>query len=99
VLPISHFFERPLQNWTRRSAQVIGTVFWRVGFTAPVAEIRAACERLVRASRHSDGRVWALDVSDAAHRVLELRAILSASSASAAWELRCEVREKLVGYL
>ena len=99
VLPISHFFEHPFQNWTRRSAQIIGTVFWRVDFTAPVAAIRAECERIVRASPHWDGQVWALHVTDATERALELRAMMSAPNASAAWELRCEVREKLVDYL
>ena len=99
VLPISHFFERPFQNWTRRSAQIIGTVFWRLDFAAPVAEIRAECERVVRASRHWDGQVWQLDVTDATDRAIELRAIMSASNAGAAWDLRCEVREKIVDYL
>ena len=99
VLPISHFFEKPFQNWTRRSAQIVGTVFWRVDYAAPVAEIRAECERVVRASKHWDGMVWQLDVTDATDRALELRAIMSASNAGAAWDLRCEVREKVVDYL
>jgi small-conductance mechanosensitive channel len=99
VLPISHFFERPFQNWTRQSPQITGTVFWRVDFAAPVAEIRAECERIVRASKHWDGQVWALHVTDATDRTLELRAMMSASNAGAAWELRCEVREKLVDFL
>ena len=99
VLPISHFFERPFQNWTRQSPQIIGTVFWRVDFTAPVAEIRAECERIVRASKYWDGQVWALHVTDATDRTLELRAMMSASNAGATWELRCEVREKLMDFL
>jgi len=66
---------------------------------APVAEIRAECERIVRASTHWDGQVWALHVTDATDRTLELRAMMSASNAPAAWELRCEVREKLADFL
>ena len=99
VLPISHFFERPFQNWTRSSAQIIGTVFVYVDYCAPVAEIRAECERIVRESSHWDGRVFQLQVSDATERTMQLRAIMSASNASQAWDLRCEVRERLVDYL
>ena len=99
VLPIGHFFERPFQNWTRSSAQIIGTVFVYVDYSAPVAEIRAECERIVRESPHWDGRVFQLQVSDATERSMQLRAIMSASNAGQAWDLRCEVREKLVDYL
>ena len=99
VLPISHFFERPFQNWTRTSAQILGTVYLYVDYSAPVAEVRAECERIVRESTHWDGRVFQLQVTDATERTMQLRAIMSASNASEAWDLRCEVREKLIDYL
>lgn len=99
VLPISHFFEKPFQNWTRRSAQVIGTVFLYVDWRAPVAAIRAEFDRVVRSSPHWDGQVAQLHVSDASERTLQLRAIMSAANAGTAWELRCDVRERLVDWL
>ena len=99
VLPISHFFERPFQNWTRSSAQIIGTVFWHVDHAAPVGDIRAACEAAVRASPHWDGRVCRLDVTEAREQSVELRAIMSAANASQAWDLRCEVREVVLSYI
>ena len=99
VLPISYFIERPFQNWTRSSAQVIGSVFLHVDYTAPVAAIRAEFDRVVRSSPHWDGRVAQLQVSDATERTLQLRAIMSAGNAGAAWDLRCDVRERLVDWL
>ena len=99
VLPISHFFEHPFQNWTRTTAQVIGTVFIHVDYSAPVAAIRAEHERIVRESAFWDGQVVQLQVSDATERTMQLRAIMSAADAGRAWDLRCEVREKLVDYL
>jgi small-conductance mechanosensitive channel len=99
VLPISHFFERPFQNWTRGSPQIVGTVFLYVDYAAPVDAIRRECERLVRASPLWDGQVFALQVTDATERALQLRAIMSARNAPQAWDLRCEVREKLADYL
>ncbi|MGZ8456126.1 MAG: mechanosensitive ion channel family protein [Gemmatirosa sp.] len=99
VLPISHFFEKPFQNWTRTSTQVIGSVFLYVDYTAPVAAIRSAFEQVVRSSPHWDGQVAQLQVSDATDRSLQLRAIMSAANAGAAWDLRCDVRERLVDWL
>jgi small-conductance mechanosensitive channel len=99
VLPISYFIERPFQNWTRSSAQVIGSVFVHVDYTAPIAAIREEFDRVVRSSKHWDGRVAQLQVSDATERTLQLRAIMSAENAGAAWDLRCDVRERLIDWL
>ena len=46
-----------------------------------------------------DGRVWGLQVTNATERSMELRALMSASDASLAWNLRCLVREKLIDFV
>ena len=99
VLPISHFFERPFQNWTRSSTKVVGTVFVYVDYTAPVDAIREEFQRIVRTSEFWDGDVSQLQVSDATERAMQLRAIMSAENAGRAWDLRCDVRERLIAYL
>jgi hypothetical protein len=40
-----------------------------------------------------------LQVTEAKERTLELRALASSSDASKSWDLRCEVREKLVAFV
>jgi hypothetical protein len=40
-----------------------------------------------------------LQVTDARERTMELRAIMSAGSSGEAFNLRCEVREKLIAFL
>lgn len=99
VLPISHFFEHPFQNWTRTSAQVIGTVFFYVDYATDVAAVRAEFERVVRTSKFWDGQACQLQVSDASERTLQLRGIASAENAGRAWDLRCDVRERVVDWL
>ena len=99
VVPLSYFIEQPFQNWTRENAQVIGTVFWHLDYTAPVDAIRARFDALVRASPRWDGQVIALQVTDADRDAIEIRGLMSARNASLAFDLRCEVREALVSWL
>lgn len=40
VLPLSYFLEHPFQNWTRHSADLLGSVFLYVDYTVPVEEVR-----------------------------------------------------------
>jgi small-conductance mechanosensitive channel len=99
VVPLSYFMEKPFQNWTRESASLIGTVFWYVDYSVPVPEVREKFLQFVRESPLWDGQVAALHVSDATERTMQLRGIMSASTGARSWELRCELREKLIGWL
>jgi small-conductance mechanosensitive channel len=99
ILPISYFIEKPFQNWTRNTADLLGTVFIYADYTLPVDEVRQELQRILQSSGMWDGRVWGLQVTNATDRTLELRALMSAASGSAAWDLRCYVREKLIAFL
>lgn len=99
VVPITFFIEQPFQNWTRTSADLIGSVFLAVDYAVPIDKLRAELTRVLKASEHWDGKVNVLQVTDSKERTLELRALMSAPDAGRAWDLRCEVREKLVQYL
>ena len=99
IVPITHFIEQPFQNWTRASADLLGTVFLHVDYTAPLDALRAELTRILETSRHWDGKVNVLQVTGANEHTLEIRALASAADASLAWDLRCEVREKLVAFL
>ena len=99
ILPISYFLEHPFTNWTRESSEILGTVFLYTDYNAPIAALRAELERVVAESEHWDGRVCGLVVTDSTPRALEIRALVSAKDGGEAWNLRCEVREKLVAFL
>ncbi len=99
VLPITYFIEKPFQNWTRTSADILATVFLRVDYSVPLEALRTELTRILTTSAHWDGKVNVLQVTDAGERTLEVRALGSAVDASTAWNLRCEVREKLVTFL
>jgi small-conductance mechanosensitive channel len=99
IVPMTYFLEKPFQNWTRISADLLGTVFVYVDYTVPVEEIKAELKRIAENSLLWDKRVCTLQVTNATERAIELRALVSATDASRAWDLRCEVREGLIQFL
>jgi small-conductance mechanosensitive channel len=99
IVPLSYFIERPFQNWTRAQADLLGTVFLYTDYTIPVDTVREELNRIVGQSKNWDGKVCGLQVTNATERTLELRALASAADSSRAWDLRCEIREKLVFFV
>lgn len=99
VVPLSYFIEKPFQNWTRRTSDIIGSVFFRLDYTVPVAEVRAKLEEIVRSSDLWDKNIVNLQVTDCTDLAIELRALVSARTSPEAWDLRCEVREKMLVFL
>lgn len=99
ILPLSYFIEKPFQNWTRENANLIGTVMLYLDHTAPVAAIRAKTEEILKASPLWDGKVIAVQVTDFRQTTMEVRILASAGSAPRAFDLRCEIREKVIAFL
>ncbi|WP_303720871.1 mechanosensitive ion channel family protein [Malonomonas rubra] len=99
VVPTSYFLEKPFQNWTRISADLLPTVTLHADYSLPVAAVREQLQEILQESPYWDGQLCKLHVTDATKQTVELRALMSAKNSSAAWELRCEVREKLLDFL
>lgn len=99
IVPVSYFIEKPFQNWTRVTADILGTVFLYVDYSVPIDSVREQLGRVLKESQFWDGKVCVLQVTNTSERTVELRALMSAPDASTAWSLRCEVREKLVEFI
>ena len=99
IVPLTYFIEKPFQNWTREGSALIGTVMLYVDYRAPVDLIRAKFNDILKQSNKWDGNVAALQVTDSKEATLELRCLMSARSAGTTFDLRCEVREKLIDFL
>jgi small-conductance mechanosensitive channel len=92
IVPLSDFIEKPFQNWTRVSAQLLGSVLLWVDYSLPLRQI-------IEASPLWDRRFWNLQVSDTSERTMQIRVLCTAADSSKAWDLRCEVREKLIAFV
>jgi small-conductance mechanosensitive channel len=99
IVPISYFIEKPFQNWTRVSADLLGSVFLYVDYTVPLKALRDKLDQLLDHSKRWDRKVKVIQVTDAKPNGMEVRVLVSAPDASTAWDLRCELREKLIDFL
>ncbi len=99
IVPLSHVIEHPFQNWTRETASIIGSVFWRTDYTVPIDAMRVKLQEFLQESKHWDGNVQVLQVVECHADTIELRALMSAKNSPTAWDLRCEIREKMIVWL
>jgi small-conductance mechanosensitive channel len=99
ILPLTYFIEKPFQNWTRVTADLLGTVYVHADYRLPVDAVREELHRILEDSGMWDGKVWGLQMTGVSEHTMELRALMSAPDSGKAWDLRCLVRERLVEYL
>ena len=99
VIPLQWFIDNPFQNWTRTTAQIIGSVFFWVDYTTELEPLRAEATRLAQGSKDFDGRVCLLQAVDTSEHALKLRLIVSSASAGQNWDLCCLLREGLVAFM
>jgi len=99
VLPLTYFIEKPFQNWTRTGSALLGTVFLYVDYTLPVDELRAQLPKALEGDAKWDGAVQGVQVTDATAQTVEIRVLVSARNAADLFDVRCNVREKLIAWL
>jgi small-conductance mechanosensitive channel len=99
IVPTTYFIETPFQNWTRVSADILGTVFIYTDYHVPVDELRKEFTRILEESNLWDGQVNVMQVTNATDRSIEIRALMSTADSPTAWDLRVMVREKLIAFL
>lgn len=99
ILPTTYFIEKPFQNWTRVSADILGTVFIYTDYTVPIDKLRLELTRVLKSDPNWDGKVNVLQVTDSTEKTMEIRALMSAVDSPSAWDLRVNVREKLIDFL
>tara|TARA_Y100000588_G_scaffold91561_1_gene98893 strand:- start:5232 stop:6161 length:930 start_codon:yes stop_codon:yes gene_type:complete len=99
VLPSTYFLEKPFQNWTRSSADIIGTVFLYTDYNVPFDALRAELKRILDNTDLWDKKVQVLQVTDSKEFTVETRILVSAKNSPTAWDLRVYVREKMINFI
>ncbi|RZL02175.1 MAG: mechanosensitive ion channel [Rubrivivax sp.] len=96
VVPLQWWIEHPFQNWTRSSANILGTVFLWVDYRMPLQPLRDAMQALCEQSPLWDRRVCLIQVTDFSEKAMQLRCLISSADSGKAWDLRCLIREELM---
>ena len=101
VVPIATFLEKPFQNWSRTSTEILGTVEVFADYRVDVDAARQALSSIVEPQRDKlwNGKVQGLQVTALSERTMTLRALVSSADAGRNWDLRCLVREQMVAWL
>lgn len=99
VVPINYFIEKPFQNWTKKTAEILGTVYLYTDYTVPVDALREELDRILEGNKLWDERVKVIQVTDATEKTMEIRILVSAKNSPTAWDLRVMVREKIIKFL
>jgi small-conductance mechanosensitive channel len=99
VLPSTYFLEKPFQNWTRTSADIIGTVFLYTDYTISFEALRTELTRLLQTTELWDKKVNVLQVTDSKETTVEIRILVSAKNSPTAWDLRVFIREKMIEFI
>lgn len=99
IVPLQYWVEKPFQNWTRSSTDLLGTVFLWVDFRMPLEPLREALQRACDMSEHWDKRTAMVQVTEVDKQAMQVRCLVSSATASAGWDLRCHVREYLIDFI
>jgi small-conductance mechanosensitive channel len=99
VVPLNYFIEKPFQNWTKTSADIIGSVVLFLDYTVPIDAMRKKLDDVITDHPLWDGKTKVMQVVGANDKAIEIRALMSARNAGDLWDLRCYVREALVKFI
>jgi len=99
IVPLNYFIEHPFQNWTRTSANLMGTFYLYADYTCPIAPLREELTRILKTTNLWDGKVDVLQVTEFTPQAMQIRALMSADDSGRLWDLRCYVREQMIAFL
>ncbi len=99
IIPVALLLEGTIENWTRETSHLLGTVMVYVDPAADVAAIRAFALETIAAHALWDQRAASLQVTDMTAEVLELRILMSGRNGSELFDMRCDVREAVIRHI
>jgi len=99
VLPSTYFTSTPFENWTRTNSELLGAVEFDLDWRVSPADMRKELDRILDRSTIWDHRTKVLQVTDAVGGLVRVRILVTAPDAGALFDLRCYVREEMVGWI
>lgn len=99
IVPINYFTEKPFQNWTQTTADILAPVMLYVDYSMPIQPIRDEVDRLLEGNKLWDGKVKVVQVVDSLESTIQIRILASAPNSGMAFDLRCSLRENIIAFI
>lgn len=99
IVPLSYFIENSFANWTRESADILGTAFLYVDYSVPVEALRQQLNVIVQPAPQWDKKVCGLQVTNLSEHTMEIRCLVSSPDSSSSFDLRCLIREQMTAWI
>lgn len=99
VVPLQWFIENPFQNWSRNTAEQIGSALIWVDYGIPIDPLRQEFSRLLEASPDWNGDTASVQVVEAGEKSIQIRFLMSAKNSTTLWNLRCSMREAMIAFI
>lgn len=99
VIPTSYFVEKPYQNWSIHSSELLATVILYCDYTVSVDELRKKFVTLLAETSYFNGNMQGLQVINSTEQSVQIRLTMSAKDASSASQLSSFVRENMIAYI
>ncbi|HSG34490.1 MAG TPA: mechanosensitive ion channel domain-containing protein [Sphingomonadaceae bacterium] len=99
VVPTGRFLEESFENWSRKNEMLTGPVFLHLDPATEIGPIRDEFLRYLATQQLWDGRTGRALLTDAHPESIELRLAMSARTIGELFDLRCAVREHMIGWL
>ena len=99
IIPCRYFTQTPFENWTRRAAAQLGTVEFKLDWSAPMTLIRTKVEQLLTSTDLWDGRTWGVQITDSDEYTVTVRVLVSAKNSGHLNDLRAYLREQVIAWI
>jgi len=99
IVPNDVLSNRIIQNWSIKDPELLASTIIYLDYGANIDKIRGWIKQAVRESEHWNGNGEpGVQVMDFTEKTIKLRAVAWADDPPSAWNLRCEIREKLLNH-
>jgi small-conductance mechanosensitive channel len=99
ILPNDYFTNKGVLNLTRNSTELVGAIIFYVDYTLNIDVLRKKFNEMLAESHLWDKKSSAFQVTDLKEQSVQIRALVSAQNSSDLWNLRCDIREKLLTFI
>lgn len=97
VIPNSVLASEVIENWTIKDPSLLGVVMLYVDYGCDIEKVRKWAQEIVDKSSYSTPeRLAVVQAVDFTEKSMALRILAKGPDAPATWDLRCEIREKLI---